>query len=191
MCVPVGGWERYPEVEWYKPYDCAACGTHTYLEGLAVKLNIWVILIPLPLKRDWMLRCHRCRRVWKTTRANWKQQRQGSLTAHQMYDQYRAVVRERRAQIPAAMEPSVRRFERKGWASIQSSKTVRVGSYCSFSGGLCIRPIACTSSFRQTAALSIRPSGGKTERRGLDLTAARVGRAASRGSGDDSGGRCK
>lgn len=73
-------WHRGPETEWYDLFDCPSCGEHTLLEGLVVRRYIILLVIPIPLWRDWVVRCSSCATSVKIDKDEWRRRASGAFS---------------------------------------------------------------------------------------------------------------
>jgi len=111
------GWAKTPDIEWYDPHQCPACGKQTWLEGIVTRRMIVLLVVPLPLPmwRDWYVRCRSCRTIWKVDKAAWKERAKTASKPEDVYRQQQAVAEARRTALPSHLLSQAKKFERKGW----------------------------------------------------------------------------
>jgi hypothetical protein len=109
------GWATAPDIEWYDSHDCPTCGAATVLEGLVVRRLLVLVVIPVPLWRDWLVRCRSCRTTWKVDKKVWKERAKTAAKPKDVYEQQQADASKRRAALPPYLLAHVQKHERRGW----------------------------------------------------------------------------
>jgi len=108
-------WLKSPEIEWYSSHDCPVCGVQTLLEGIVVRRFIGAVVIPIPIWRDWYVRCRSCRTMWKMDKAAWRSLAKSASKPEDLYRQQQEAAAVTRAALPARLRQQVDKLERKGW----------------------------------------------------------------------------
>src|SRR2546425_11839777 len=116
-------WAKIPDIEWYAQHHCPACGAETLLDGIVTRRFVLAVVVPLPLWRDWYVRCRSCRTMWKVTKATWRERARTASKPEDVYQQSQAIAKQRRAALPSHLVAQADRLERKGWTFGSSTDT--------------------------------------------------------------------